>query len=85
MAKKKIVEILIIVFLLQFTFNEIHGQDECGTTLYTEDRLYAGSVSSVGIGEWPFLAALYHSEGRKFFCGGTLITQQNVLTGMNAT
>lgn len=33
-------------------------------------------------GEWPFLTALFHLKNSEFFCGGTLITAQNVLTGM---
>lgn len=32
-------------------------------------------------GEWPFIAALHKVRESKFFCGGTLITNQHVLTG----
>lgn len=33
--------------------------------------------------EWPWLASLYHIEKQTFFCGGTIISANHVLTAAN--
>lgn len=33
-------------------------------------------------GQYPFLAAIFLLEGSKFICGGSLISNQHVLTGL---
>ncbi|KAG4073406.1 hypothetical protein HA402_007662 [Bradysia odoriphaga] len=50
----------------------------CGLVDILDPRISGGSETHRG--EWPFLAALYYVEQLKFFCGGTLITRQHVLT-----
>lgn len=53
----------------------------CGIKNYTRSLIVKGSITQRG--EWPFLTALHEVEREKFsfFCGGSLITEQHVLTG----
>lgn len=84
------VNLLLIALFLQTTFHSV-SSNVCGETIFSVDsysseeydddlRVFGGS--HVGIAEWPFLAALHYTVKSEFFCGGTLITAQNVLTGV---
>lgn len=55
------------------------GASSCGKTLMLSGLVKGGSQAKRG--QWPFLAALENREGRKFFCGGNLISSRHVLTG----
>ncbi len=63
------------------SFSSIHGNViECGTV-----NLFRGLVlggNDVLRDQWPFIAALYHSRQLKYFCGGTIISNIHVLTGI---
>lgn len=52
---------------------------DCGEVLVMSVRIQGGS--EVKHGSWPFLVALLHIASGRFFCGGTLITKQHILTG----
>lgn len=87
MGQKLLVTLLLFALLFQENVYEI-SSNVCGTTEFDSEphesldvRISGGS--QVGRGEWPFLAALYYTEEAEFFCGGTLISAKNVLTGMN--
>lgn len=73
-----IVSLMLIVLLVQLRFSECSA-NECGTVEYIDPRIVKGTQTVRGA--WPFLAALYYVEQSKFFCGATLISSKNVLTG----
>lgn len=52
---------------------------DCGEVSFSAGHVIGGTASKRG--QWPFLVALYNLETNKFFCGGSLITSKNVLTG----
>lgn len=54
----------------------------CGQVKAVVDEI-EGNGTVTARGEWPFLAALFYTETEKFFCTGTLITQNHVLTSEN--
>lgn len=75
----------VIVLLCQFQICEISGS-KCGTVSpvesrieYSAFRIGGGDVAQKG--DYPFIAALYQTNEQQFFCGGTLISAKNVLTG----
>lgn len=53
---------------------------ECGQVKVIKGLVIGGTESKRG--HWPFLVALHHVESNSFFCGGSLITSQHVLTGL---
>lgn len=53
--------------------------NECGTIEYIDPKILQGTATVRGA--WPFLAALFHIEEAKFFCGSTIISAKHVLTG----
>lgn len=79
MSQNVLVVSLIIVFFHQLRFNEISGF-ECGTTDFIESKALNGTQTVRNA--WPFLVALFHIEQSEFFCGGTLISAKNILTGI---
>lgn len=52
---------------------------ECGTVYLNQPLIRGGNA--VQRNEWPFIVAVYEVEPRRFFCGGTLISNRHVLTG----
>lgn len=52
----------------------------CGQVILTRPLIVNGTKTLRG--EWPFLVALYNAENLEIFCGGTLISQRHVLTGI---
>lgn len=87
--KKKLltVNLLLVSLLLIIKINGI-SSNTCGTRAEREydefDELAMRLTNGLEVhrNEWPFLAALHYTDYGTFFCGGTLITAQNVLTGM---
>lgn len=73
-------KLLIFTFLviLALKLNKVYST-ECGTTEFIDPKIASGTATSKGA--WPFLAALYYIEQSEFFCGATLISTKNVLTG----
>lgn len=67
----------LVGLILSFGITEVRG-GMCGSVDVLDPRISGGSETQRG--EWPFIAALYYVEELKFFCGGTLITKQHVLT-----
>lgn len=81
-SAKHFVNLFFVVSILGCIFHFASAKvsdDGCGSVDFLDPRISGGSVTHRG--EWPFLAALYYVEQLKFFCGGTLITKQHVLTG----
>lgn len=52
---------------------------QCGTVDVARPLIFGGNQTLRG--EWPFIAALFHIDNYRFFCGGTVITNRHVLTG----
>lgn len=52
---------------------------QCGNVSFTIGLVVGGA--EVVRGSWPFIVAMHLLETEKFFCGGTLISTQHVLTG----
>lgn len=52
---------------------------ECGQVKFIKGLVIGGTESKRG--QWPFLVALHNMKRDSFFCGGSLITSQHVLTG----
>lgn len=46
-----------------------------------DPRIFGGGETDRG--QWPFIAALYHTNKSEYFCGGTLISSRHILTGKN--
>lgn len=74
--------LVLVGVIFRFGIIEVCG-GECGSVDVMDPRISGGSETQRG--EWPFIAALYYVEELKFFCGGTLITKQHVLTGLVET
>lgn len=69
-------------------FDEVLADDDpleklfnvtCGSVSYSSGLVIGGNETEPG--QWPFLVSLHHLRERYFFCGGSLITSQHVLTG----
>lgn len=82
------IELIQEVITEKCGFEETLSEDElsdnlfnvqCGNVSYSTGFVIGGV--EVDRGQWPFLVALYHIEQQQFFCGGSLITTQHVLTG----
>lgn len=52
----------------------------CGNVSFSTGFVIGGTKTFRG--QWPFLVALYNNNEQAFFCGGSLITSQHVLTGL---
>lgn len=72
------VSLTLVALLVHLRFAEC-SVNECGTVEFIVPRIVKGAHTVRGA--WPFLAALYYVEQSKFFCGATLISSKNVLTG----
>lgn len=51
---------------------------DCGNIFLPDVLVYGGNKTKHG--QWPFLAGVLKKSSRKFFCGGSIITNQHVLT-----
>lgn len=77
-----LLNILIFNFLFVFVPNKVRasGASECGIIKFTKPLILGGTQTSKG--EWPFITALYYTADAKFFCGGTIISDKHILTGV---
>lgn len=69
---------LLIIFLNFLAFSKAQT---CGKFTFKSGLVVGGDTTARG--EFPFLVALLKLRTQKFFCGATLITQKNALTGKN--
>lgn len=69
-------------------FDEVLADDDplenlfdipCGNVSYSTGFVIGGTTAKRG--QWPFLVSLHHVRESNFFCGGSIITSQHVLTG----
>lgn len=70
---------LLHVFVLLVLASSSWSQ-ECGYRFYSTGLTIRG-VATVRK-QWPFLVALMNQNDNSFFCGGSIITEKVVLTGM---
>lgn len=68
----------IVFNIIAFCATFVMSDDVCGKTMYTTGLIIHGN--DVNRGEWPFIAALFYTQGDKFFCAGTVITSQHVVS-----
>lgn len=76
MANLILIPLLFLLFLKLMTCSDFNT---CG-----KSKSYSGLISGgneTKKGEFPFLAALYDLEIAQVFCGGSLITTRDVITG----
>lgn len=66
-----------ILFILVIA-NRTLSDDRCGKPMYTGGLIIGGD--RIHRGEWPFIAAIYNVQSSKFFCSGTLLTTQHVVS-----
>lgn len=59
------------------TFEKLFDLD-CGTVPYATGFIIGGEEAKPG--QWPFVVALLAHAERQFFCGGSIITKQHILT-----
>lgn len=55
-----------------------YADDRCGKFFNPESLVFYGNTAKPN--RWPFLVALFSNVKAKFFCGGSLISQQHILT-----
>ncbi|XP_055624213.1 transmembrane protease serine 9-like [Toxorhynchites rutilus septentrionalis] len=72
---------LLILFWLQIRITYQQDDFKCGVPQMTRTKLIVQGSDTVA-GEWPWHVAIYQSSRRetKYVCGGTLISEQFVLT-----
>lgn len=69
----QLLQVCVVLSLLSYS----HSDDQCG---------HKGSAGNLVnelksmTNEWPWLASLYHIESQTFFCAGTIISMNHVLT-----
>lgn len=68
---------LFSVCLLSFA-SLLSAENSCGKSLKSSAFLANGTVSEQGV--WPWIVSLHDIKTEEFFCGGTLIGPQAVLT-----
>lgn len=74
---------LIICLLISINLIIIEGQNTCGISGTPSGLVVNGTVSQRGA--WPWTASIHKIEGDQFFCGGTLIATNIVLTVSHST
>lgn len=72
--------LVLIRTCLVILFHILHVSG-CGRVNISRPLIQNGNAALRG--EWPFIAALHRVYESKYFCGGTIITNQHVLTGNN--
>lgn len=78
MSKNLIIFSILFALVLHIRVTYVIAY-ECGTVEFIDPKITRGTQTVRGA--WPFLAALYYIEQSSFFCGATLISSKNVLTG----
>lgn len=69
---------LCFLSVLFCVFLKVDANSSCGTSGYSTGFVINGTQSRQG--EWPWLVALFLAESNEFFCGGTLLSENMVLT-----
>lgn len=50
----------------------------CGLKVNASGLIVGGKATEIN--EWPWLASLFKSESKEFFCGGSIVSERHVLT-----
>jgi secreted trypsin-like serine protease len=74
MLRNSIAQILI----LSLFFINLDAKITCGSAGTATSFLINGTQSDQG--QWPWLVGLFLFENNKFFCGGTLISENMIIT-----
>lgn len=79
---------ICVVLLCLLQYHEANGM-ECGPDDYIDALITKRLIGGTGTNyqEWPFIAALLLTTRRgnqreKYFCGGTLVSNRHILTGI---
>jgi secreted trypsin-like serine protease len=77
-------DIKLFILIISFAATTI-SQNQCGISDFrfvgSDSLAFNGRLAEDG--QWPWAAALYYKDGnsRRYYCSGTLIDSQHVLTG----
>lgn len=71
-------ELVLKLILFLVAFSKVSTEYVCGRSMHNTGLIVNGK--DVKRGDWPFIAALFKTDGDGFFCAGTLITSQHVVT-----
>lgn len=68
-----------VILFGALTFNFSSWSSElCGDSVVGSGFVVGGSA--IKRGQWPFIAALFRNDNKKYFCGGTIISTRHVIT-----
>lgn len=71
-------KILTVVIFTSCIFSDVLSED-CGVRKAFQATIVHGEAADKG--EFPWMVAFYHKLRGNFFCAGSLISKQNVLSG----
>lgn len=74
---KSVTEACVFTETSGLRFNKLFNIT-CGNIFLTDGLIHGGNETKQG--QWPFLAGILKKSSRKFFCGGSIITNKHVLT-----
>lgn len=69
---------LVTLFVLALSIDLFVIAQSCGRKGLASGLVVGGTASKKN--EWPWIAALFYSINQSFFCGGTVISENHVLT-----
>lgn len=82
--EKKLICLALLVSVFLGSIDMIEGSTVgCGTVGLRPGLIMGGKT--VLRDEWPFIAALFRLKPFKYFCGGTIISNKHVLTGIDSS
>jgi secreted trypsin-like serine protease len=79
MRIENIFVILITVFVI-FACVSANPIDDCGIRINVAQGNVVGGERTMQ-NSWPWLVALKHRHTKKFFCGGSLVSERHVISG----
>lgn len=70
---------VVALFLLEsLRLSPVNTENQCGIKGLSSGLIVGGKVSKRN--DWPWIAALFNVQTERFFCGGTIISKNHVLT-----
>lgn len=68
--------LIFVLFLIDINANL---ENQCGKNVQIKGTVFGGS--EILQNQFPWLVALFDSTNKKFFCGGTLVSNKHVVSG----
>lgn len=69
---------VLLIFSVSLTSVSAQGKNPCGVSAVATGFIVNGTDSERG--EWPWIASLHNKKDNSFFCGGTLVAPNMVIT-----